>query len=127
MDVGLSYVQLGQSAPTLSGGEAQRVKLAKELQKKPTGRSLYILDEPTTGLHIDDIKKLLVILNRIVDNGDTVLAIEHNLDFIKVADHIIDLGPDGGDAGGSIVAVGTPKEVSEVSNSYTGMYLKKYL
>ena len=127
MDVGLSYIQLGQSAPTLSGGEAQRVKLAKELQKKPTGRSLYILDEPTTGLHIDDIKKLLVILNRIVDNGDTVLAIEHNLDFIKVADHIIDLGPDGGDAGGNIVAVGTPKEVSEVSNSYTGMYLKKYL
>ena len=127
MDVGLSYVKLGQSAPTLSGGEAARVKLAKELQKKPTGKSLFILDEPTTGLHIHDIKKLLVILNRIVDNGDTVLIIEHNLDVIKVADHIIDLGPEGGVNGGTIIAEGTPEEVSKVSNSYTGQFLKGML
>lgn len=127
MDVGLSYVELGQSAPTLSGGEAGRVKLAKELQKKPTGKSLFILDEPTTGLHSDDIKKLLVILNRIVDNKDTVVVIEHNLDVIKVADHIIDLGPDGGDNGGTIVATGTPEEVSKVKESYTGEFLKKIL
>jgi len=127
MDVGLSYVKLGQSAPTLSGGEAARVKLAKELQKKPTGKSLFILDEPTTGLHIHDIKKLLVILNRIVDNGDTVLIIEHNLDVIKVADHIIDLGPEGGVGGGTIIAEGTPEEVSKVSNSYTGQFLKGML
>ena len=127
MDVGLSYVKLGQSAPTLSGGEAARVKLAKELQKKPTGKSLFILDEPTTGLHIHDIKKLLVILNRIVDNGDTVLIIEHNLDVIKVADHIIDLGPEGGVNGGTIIAEGTPEEVSKVSNSYTGQFLKGVL
>ena len=127
MDVGLSYVKLGQSAPTLSGGEAARVKLAKELQKKPTGKSLFILDEPTTGLHIHDIKKLLVILNRIVDNGDTVLIIEHNLDVIKVADHIIDLGPEGGVNGGEIIAQGTPEEVSKVSNSYTGQFLKGML
>ena len=126
-DVGLSYVKLGQPAPTLSGGEAARVKLAKELQKKPTGRSLFILDEPTTGLHTDDIKKLLIILNRIVDNGDTVLVIEHNLDVIKVADHIIDLGPEGGDKGGTIVAEGTPEEVANIKESYTGQYLKKYL
>lgn len=126
-DVGLSYVKLGQSAPTLSGGEAARVKLAKELQKKPTGKSLFILDEPTTGLHTDDIKKLLVILNRIVDNGDTVIVIEHNLDVIKVADYIIDLGPEGGDGGGSIVAVGTPEEVIKVDSSYTGKFLKKIL
>ena len=126
-DVGLGYVQLGQPAPTLSGGEAARVKLAKELQKKPTGKSLYILDEPTTGLHTDDIKKLLVILNRLVDNGDTVLVIEHNLDVIKVADHIIDLGPEGGDLGGNIVALGTPEEVSKVKESYTGEFLKNIL
>ena len=126
-DVGLSYIKLGQSATTLSGGEAARVKLAKELQKKHTGKSLFILDEPTTGLHTDDIKKLLVILNRIVDNGDTVLVIEHNLDVIKVADYIIDLGPEGGDMGGTIVAKGTPEEIVKVKESYTGEYLKKYL
>ncbi len=127
MDVGLSYIKLGQSAPTLSGGEAARIKLAKELQKKPTGKSLFILDEPTTGLHTDDIKKLLVILNRIVDNGDTVLVIEHNLDVIKVADHIIDLGPEGGDEGGNIVFEGTPEEIINEPNSYTGKFLKPYL
>ena len=127
MDVGLSYVELGQGAPTLSGGEAGRVKLAKELQKKPTGKSLYILDEPTTGLHSDDIKKLLVILQRIVDNGDTVLVIEHNLDVIKVSDYIIDLGPDGGNGGGEVITTGTPEEVSCNPKSYTGLYLKKYL
>ena len=127
MDVGLSYVKLGQPAPTLSGGEAGRIKLAKELQKKPTGKSLFILDEPTTGLHSDDIKKLLVILQRIVDNGDTVLVIEHNLDVIKVADYIIDLGPEGGDGGGTIVAKGTPEEVAQVETSYTGQFLKKLL
>ena len=126
-DVGLGYVKLGQNAVTLSGGEACRVKLAKELQKRPTGKSVYILDEPSTGLHIDDIKKLLGILNRIVDNGDTVIVIEHNLDIIKVADYIIDLGPEGGDFGGKIVATGTPEQVSKNKNSYTGMYLKKYL
>ena len=127
MDVGLGYIKLGQSAPTLSGGEAARVKLAKELQKKATGKSLYILDEPTTGLHAHDIKKLLVILQRIVDNGDTVLVIEHNLDVIKVADYIIDLGPEGGDGGGSIVATGTPEEVSQIEESYTGQFLKEIL
>ena len=123
-DVGLSYIKLGQQAPTLSGGEAARVKLAKELQKKPTGKSLFILDEPTTGLHSADIKKLLVILNRIVDNGDTVVVIEHNLDVIKVADYIIDLGPEGGDLGGTIVGTGTPEEISKLENSYTGQFLK---
>ena len=127
IDVGLGYIKLGQSAPTLSGGEAARIKLAKELQKKPTGKSLFILDEPTTGLHTDDIKKLLVILNRIVDNGDTVLVIEHNLDVIKVADYIIDLGPEGGDQGGTIVATGTPEEVALVKESYTGQFLKPLL
>lgn len=127
MDVGLSYIKLGQSAPTLSGGEAGRVKLAKELQKKPTGKSVFILDEPTTGLHTDDIKKLLTILNRIVDNGDTVIVIEHNLDVIKVADYIIDLGPDGGDGGGTIIATGTPESIAKVKESYTGEFLKKKL
>ena len=127
MDVGLSYVELGQGAPTLSGGEAGRVKLAKELQKKPTGKSLFILDEPTTGLHSADIKKLLVILQRIVDNGDTVVVIEHNLDVIKVADYIIDLGPEGGSGGGTIIATGTPEEIAKNESSYTGQYLKKYL
>lgn len=126
-DVGLSYIELGQSAPTLSGGEAGRVKLAKELQKKATGKSVFILDEPTTGLHSDDIKKLLKILQRIVDNGDTVIVIEHNLDVIKVADYIIDLGPEGGDAGGTIVAKGTPEEICKVKESYTGEFLKKIL
>ena len=127
MDVGLSYVKLGQSAPTLSGGEAARVKLAKELQKKPTGKSLFILDEPSTGLHSYDIKKLLNILQKIVDNGDTVLVIEHNLDIIKVADYIIDLGPEGGDKGGNVVACGTPEEIVKVKESYTGQFLKPYL
>lgn len=127
VDVGLGYVKLGQSAPTLSGGEAGRVKLAKELQKKATGKSLFILDEPTTGLHTDDIKRLLVILERIVENGDTVIVIEHNLDVIKVADYIIDLGPDGGSGGGNIVATGTPEEVSKVKESYTGEFLRKIL
>ncbi len=127
MDVGLSYVKLGQSAPTLSGGEAARVKLAKELQKKPTGKSLFILDEPTTGLHSEDIKKLLKILQRIVDNGDTVLVIEHNLDVIKVADYIIDLGPEGGDGGGTIIAKGTPEKIVQVKESYTGQFLKPLL
>ena len=126
-DVGLGYVRLGQSAPTLSGGEAARVKLAKELQKKPTGKTVFILDEPTTGLHQDDIKKLLVILERIVDNGDTVIIIEHNLDVIKVADYIIDLGPEGGNKGGTIVTTGTPEEVVNNPNSYTGKYLKQVL
>ncbi len=126
-EVGLGYVALGQNAVTLSGGEASRVKLAKELQKKPTGKSVFILDEPSTGLHQDDIKKLLVILNRIVDNGDTVIVIEHNLDIIKQADYIIDLGPEGGDFGGTIVAKGTPEEVVKVKESYTGQYLKDYL
>ena len=127
LDVGLGYIKLGQSATTLSGGEASRVKLAKELQKKATGKSLFILDEPTTGLHVDDIKKLLVILNRIVDNGDTVVIIEHNLDVIKVADHIIDLGPEGGDLGGTIIGIGTPEDIANNPNSYTGEYLKKIL
>ena len=126
-DVGLSYIKLGQSAPTLSGGEAGRIKLSKELQKKPTGKSLFILDEPTTGLHTHDIKKLLDILNRIVDNNDTVLVIEHNLDVIKVADYIIDLGPEGGSGGGNIIACGTPEEVSKVNESYTGQFLKGVL
>ena len=127
VDVGLSYIKLGQIAPTLSGGEAARVKLAKELQKKPTGKSLFILDEPTTGLHSYDIKKLLTILNRIVDNGDTVLVIEHNLDVIKVADYIIDLGPEGGNLGGEVIATGTPEEVVKVEKSYTGQFLKPLL
>ena len=126
-DVGLSYVKLGQSAPTLSGGEAARVKLAKELQKKPTGKTVFILDEPTTGLHQADIKKLLAILERIVDNGDTVIIIEHNLDVIKVADYIIDLGPEGGSGGGTVVAIGTPEQVADNPNSYTGEFLKEIL
>lgn len=126
-DVGLGYITLGQSAPTLSGGEAERVKLAKELQKQATGKTLYILDEPTTGLHTDDISRLLAILQKIVDNKDTVVIIEHNLDVIKVADYIIDLGPEGGDAGGQIVATGTPEEVAKVKESYTGQFLKKVL
>ena len=126
-DVGLGYIELGQSATTLSGGEAQRVKLASELQKKPTGKTMFVLDEPTTGLHMDDVLKLIRIIERIVDNGDSVVVIEHNLDVIKCADYIIDLGPDGGDNGGEVVAAGTPEEVAEVENSYTGQYLKKVL
>ncbi len=124
-DVGLSYITLGQGAPTLSGGEAGRVKLAKELQKKATGKSVFILDEPTTGLHQADIKKLLEVLNRIVDNGDTVIVIEHNLDVIKQADYVIDLGPEGGKFGGEVIATGTPEEVSKNAKSYTGQFLKK--
>ena len=126
-DVGLGYIKLGQPAPTLSGGEAERVKLAKELQKKATGKTLFVLDEPTTGLHTDDIKRLLAILQKIVDNKDTVVVIEHNLDVIKVADYIIDLGPEGGDEGGTVVATGTPEEVAKVEKSYTGQFLKKIL
>ena len=127
MDVGLSYMKLGQSATMLSGGEASRVKLAKELQKKPTGKSLFILDEPTTGLHTHDIKKLITILNRIVDNGDTVIVIEHNLDVIKCADYIIDLGPEGGDGGGQVIFTGTPEQIVKDDKSYTGIYLKEIL
>ena len=127
VDVGLGYVKLGQSATTLSGGEAQRVKLASELHKRSTGRSIYILDEPTTGLHVDDISRLLKVLNRLVENGDTVVIIEHNLDVIKTADYIIDLGPEGGEGGGTIVATGTPEEIAEVPESYTGQYLKPVL
>ena len=127
IDVGLGYVKVGQSALTLSGGEAQRVKLANELQRRSTGQTLYILDEPTTGLHMDDVKRLMGVISRIVDNGDSVVIIEHNLDVIKLADYIIDLGPDGGDNGGSIVAKGTPEEVSKNSKSYTGKYLSKIL
>ncbi|PLR99105.1 excinuclease ABC subunit UvrA [Bacillus sp. T33-2] len=126
-DVGLGYITLGQPATTLSGGEAQRVKLASELHRRSNGRSLYILDEPTTGLHVDDISRLLVVLQRLVENGDTVLVIEHNLDVIKAADHIIDLGPEGGDRGGTIIASGTPEQVAEVPGSYTGKYLKPIL
>ena len=124
-DVGLGYIKIGQSSTTLSGGEAQRVKLATELSKRATGRTIYILDEPTTGLHSDDVAKLLEVLNRLCENGNTVLVIEHNLDVIKTADHIIDLGPEGGDGGGTVVATGTPEEVAACENSYTGQYLKK--
>jgi excinuclease ABC subunit A len=126
-DVGLGYIKIGQSSTTLSGGEAQRVKLATELSKRATGRTIYILDEPTTGLHTADVEKLLSVLNRLCENGNTVLVIEHNLDVIKTADHIIDLGPEGGDGGGTIVATGTPEEVANCENSHTGRYLKKLL
>ena len=126
-DVGLGYVKLGQSSTTLSGGEAQRVKLATELSKRSTGRTIYILDEPTTGLHTDDVKKLLEVLQRLVDEGNTVLVIEHNLDVIKCADYLIDLGPEGGSGGGTVVATGTPEEVAGIEASYTGQYLKKVL
>jgi excinuclease ABC subunit A len=126
-DVGLGYIGLGQSATTLSGGEAQRIKLSKELAKKSTGRTVYILDEPTTGLHFDDIKQLLSVLNQLVEQGNTVIVIEHNLDVIKTADYVIDLGPEGGDGGGAVVASGTPEDVAKVAASYTGQYLKKYL
>jgi excinuclease ABC subunit A len=123
-EVGLSYVKLGQSATSLSGGEAQRVKLATELSRKGTGRTLYILDEPTTGLHFDDIKKLISVLTGLVEKKNTVLVIEHNIDLIKNADWIIDLGPEGGEAGGQIVAQGTPQDIVKVKKSYTGQYLK---
>jgi excinuclease ABC subunit A len=126
-DVGLGYLALGQSATTLSGGEAQRLKLSKELSRRSTGRTFYILDEPSTGLHFDDIKKLIGILQTLVDQGNTVVVVEHNLDIIKVADHIIDMGPEGGAAGGEIVASGTPEEVAENPRSYTGKYLRPYL
>jgi excinuclease ABC subunit A len=126
-DVGLDYIKLGQPATTLSGGEAQRIKLAKELSKVATGRTLYMLDEPTTGLHFADIEKLLDVLQRLVDAGNTVLVIEHNLDVIKQADWLIDLGPEGGEAGGEIVAVGTPEQVAEVEESFTGQYLREVL
>lgn len=126
-DVGLDYIRLGQPATTLSGGEAQRVKLATELAKRPTGRTIYILDEPTTGLHFADVEKLIGVLNRLVDAGNTVLVIEHNLDVIKTADWVIDLGPEGGDAGGRIIAEGPPEEVAQVPESHTGRYLKKVL
>ncbi|MCS7277998.1 MAG: excinuclease ABC subunit UvrA, partial [Aquificaceae bacterium] len=126
-DIGLGYIRLGQPATTLSGGEAQRIKLSRELSKKETGRTLYLLDEPTTGLHVDDVKKLVDILQRLVDKGNTVVVIEHNLDVIKCADWIIDLGPEGGERGGYVVAVGTPEEVAENPKSYTGYYLKRVL
>ena len=126
-DVGLDYIKIGQSSTELSGGEAQRVKLASELAKKGTGKTVYILDEPTTGLHIDDIRKLINVLNLLVEQGNTVIVIEHNLDMIKIADYIIDLGPEGGDGGGTVVAVGTPEEVAKCKNSYTGQFLKKML
>jgi excinuclease ABC subunit A len=126
-DVGLGYIEIGQPAPTLSGGEAQRVKLSKELSKKGTGKTIYILDEPTTGLHADDIQKLLSVLNRLVELGNTVVVIEHNLDVIKTADYIIDLGPEGGDEGGYVVGCGTPEEIVKIKNSYTGRFLKQVL
>ena len=126
-DVGLGYIKIGQPSTTLSGGEAQRIKLATELSKRSTGKTVYILDEPTTGLHIADVHRLIDVLQKFVDAGNTVIVIEHNLDLIKTADHIIDLGPEGGDGGGTIIACGTPEEIAECENSYTGQYLKKYL
>jgi len=126
-EVGLGYIKLGQSSTTLSGGEAQRVKLAKELAKRGTGRTMYILDEPTTGLHFDDVAKLLHLMHGLVDRGNTVVVIEHNLDVIKTADHVIDLGPEGGDAGGRVIATGTPEEVAEESNAPTGEFLRRVL
>ncbi|MCK5424168.1 MAG: ATP-binding cassette domain-containing protein, partial [Emcibacter sp.] len=125
--VGLGYIKVGQAATTLSGGEAQRVKLSKELAKRSTGRTLYILDEPTTGLHFEDIKKLLEVLHALVEQGNTVVIIEHNLDVIKTCDWIIDLGPEGGDGGGYILAEGTPEKIILCEESYTGQYLKRYI
>ena len=127
IDVGLSYIKLGQSATTLSGGEAQRVKLSRELSKRDTGKTLYILDEPTTGLHFDDVKKLLEVLQALVDQGNTVVVIEHNLEVIKTADWVIDLGPEGGTKGGKLVAQGTPEDVARTKGSFTGQYLAPYL
>jgi excinuclease ABC subunit A len=127
LDVGLGYIHLGQSATTLSGGEAQRIKLSKELSRRQTGRTLYVLDEPTTGLHFEDVRKLLEVLQRLVDLGNTVLVIEHNLDVIKTADWIIDLGPDGGDGGGRLVAAGTPEQVMRSRDSFTAEALRKLL
>jgi excinuclease ABC subunit A len=126
-DVGLGYVRLGQPAPTLSGGEAQRVKLASELQKRSTGRTVYVLDEPTTGLHFEDVRKLLGVLGRLVDQGNSVIVIEHNLDVIKTADWIVDMGPEGGGGGGTVVAAGTPEQVAEVESSHTGRFLRRVL
>ena len=125
VDVGLGYVRLGQPAPTLSGGEAQRVKLASELQKRSTGRTVYVLDEPTTGLHFEDIRRLLGVLQSLVDKGNSVIVIEHNLDVIKTADWLIDMGPEGGHRGGTVVATGTPEQVALVEASHTGMFLKE--
>lgn len=127
MDVGLSYIRLGQSSTTLSGGEAQRVKLATELSKRDTGKTLYILDEPTTGLHFADIKQLLEVLHRLRDQGNTIVVIEHNLDVIKTADWIVDLGPEGGSGGGQIIATGTPEQVAKVTSSHTARFLKPIL
>ena len=126
-DVGLGYVRIGQSAPTLSGGEAQRVKLGKELSRRATGKTLYVLDEPSVGLHAADVHKLIEVLQRLVEAGNSVIIIEHNLDIIKVADHLIDLGPEGGDAGGEVLATGTPEEICQNPRSYTGEYLRQYL
>ena len=126
-DVGLGYLTLGQASTTISGGEAQRVKLATELAKRDTGKTLYVLDEPTTGLHFEDIKVLMSVLNKLVDKGNTVLIIEHNMDVIKMADWVIDMGPEGGDRGGQIVCQGTPEEVAQCSGSYTGKYLSEEL
>ena len=126
-DVGLGYIKLGQSSTTLSGGESQRVKLATELSKRSTGNTIYILDEPTTGLHIADVHRLVDILQRLVDTGNTIIVIEHNLDLIKTADHIIDLGPEGGDAGGEVIAIGTPEQICKNEKSYTGKFLKRFV
>ena len=125
--LGLSYIRLGQPSTELSGGEAQRIKLAAELSKRSTGRTIYILDEPTTGLHFADVHKLVEILKRLTDGGNTVVVIEHNLDVIKTADYIIDMGPEGGDRGGTVIATGTPEEIASCQESYTGQYVKKYL
>ena len=127
VDVGLGYVRLGQSATTLSGGEAQRVKLAAELQRRSTGRTVYVLDEPTTGLHFEDIRKLLGVLGRLVDSGNSVIVIEHNLDVIKTADWVVDMGPEGGSGGGTLVAEGTPEQIAKDKKSHTGRFLKSVL
>jgi excinuclease ABC subunit A len=127
VEVGLGYVRLGQSATTLSGGEAQRVKLATELQRRSNGRTIYVLDEPTTGLHFEDVRKLLLVLNSLVEKGNTVLVIEHNLDVIKCADWIVDMGPEGGSRGGEVIAIGTPEQVAKNSKSFTGGFLKEML
>src|SRR5487761_1146492 len=127
VDVGLGYVRLGQPATTLSGGEARRVKLASELQRRSTGRTIYVLDEPTTGLHFEDIRKLLGVLGRLVDGGNTVIVIEHNLDVVKTADWVIDMGPEGGSRGGQVIATGTPEQIAQADDSYTGQFLRKIL